>query len=188
MDEVNFSTYPNPNFPFKFIWLRENKINSLRFAFKMTKTFSGNDEEDVEEWLDKICSAAKIWGLNAEEMCNLALLQTSGAAYRFWKYQSIYGIDREFRELSKAFMDRFKPTRSTDKARQDLENVKQGERESLSTYYDRVQQLTLDTRICITVDIVINAFVNGLRDTKVKADVLASKPKTMAEAYQRAAN
>ena len=140
--------------------------------------FSGDENEDVKEFLRDFDGLANFFNSSDEEKARLLPILLTGDA-RMWIYSNSHLAGRTFKELSDALVKQFHSETVFWLLKVKLMNRKQLPGESVSQFASDI--LNLCRRLELSVEDKICRFVNGLRP-ELGNYVFLQRPKTFSEA------
>ncbi len=151
--------------------------------------FSGKETEDITEWLLKwdIAAAANNW--SDEQQLQMIPAYLSGRAARhFWRMPQ--EARRDLEQLKDLLEDTFNTEEKKFLARQKLQEITQGSRESVMEFSERVDRLVIKGHDGLDSTerkdrIACESFVKGLRP-EIKETVWEKSPHTFQEAVTAA--
>ncbi len=146
------------------------------------KTFSGDKNEDMNEWVEFLDSYIAFRKIEYTDAQNLIPLFLRGSASEWWK--SLETKPTSMANFVTAFKAQFKPTGAAKwGARNEMWNRRQLPNEKVGLYVEEMKAMA--RRLNIDDETTMWAIVNGLK-TEIRPSVIESNPKDMGELKLRA--
>eukprot|EP00794_Sanderia_malayensis_P010464 gene10464-biopygen7630 len=153
------------------------------------QTFSGKDEEDIAEWLIRWEVAANANNWTPQQQLTMMPVYLTGRAGRlFWRFPE--NVRNSLEELKDSLDETFNTEEKRYLARQKLHEIKQGSKESVIEFSERVDKLVMKGHDGLDSAaqkdrIASECFIKGLRQ-EIKETVWEKCPNSFQEAVQSA--
>eukprot|EP00794_Sanderia_malayensis_P018581 gene18581-biopygen15656 len=153
------------------------------------QTFSGKDEEDIAEWLIRweVAANANNW-TPQQQLTMMPVYLTRRAGRLFWRFPE--NVRNSLEELKDSLDETFNTEEKRYLARQKLHEIKQGSKESVIEFSERVDKLVMKGHDGLDSAaqkdrIASECFIKGLRQ-EIKETVWEKCPNSFQEAVQSA--
>ncbi|GMN52758.1 hypothetical protein TIFTF001_021899 [Ficus carica] len=146
--------------------------------FKMPSVTSYNGSTDADEHLENYQAHMLIQNANEAAPCKSLCLTLTRAA-RQWYRRLAPGSIGCFKQLADSFAAKFLGSKTGKLGASHLFGIKQGEAETLKKYLERFDKAIVQVESC-TDDTLIQAFREGVKDTRLVWTLAYDKPPTFA--------
>ncbi|GMN29275.1 hypothetical protein TIFTF001_046326 [Ficus carica] len=147
--------------------------------FKMPSVASYDGSTDADEHLENYQAHMLVQNANEAALCKSFYLTLTGAA-RKWYRRLAPGSIGCFKQRADSFIAVFLGLKTRNLGASHLFGIKQGEAETLKKYLERFDKVVVQVENC-TDDTLIQAFREGVKDTRLVWTLSYDRPPTFAQ-------
>ena len=145
--------------------------------FKMPFVTSYDSSTDADEHVENYQAHMLIQNAKEAALCKSFCLTLTGTS-RQWYWRLVPGSIGYFKQLADSFAAAFLGPKTRKLGASHLFGIKQGEAETLKKYLERFDKAVVQVDSC-TDDTLIQAFQEGVKDTRLVWTLAYDKPPTL---------